>query len=451
MPEDVIKEPWEEIEGIVAAQDAESLDSYLQTLNPSEIARAISRLDEDIQAGVLTLLEPGDAADLIEELSDAQGADLLEDLPVEKAALIFDEMESDERVDLLQELDKEDAEAILARMDPKEAANARKLLKYAADTAGGIMITEFLAYDMNLKVADVLNDLRENVDVYTDLTVQYIYAINEKKALVGVIPLRNLILSKADKPLTSVMITNPLYVLVDTPLEEIEQVFDRYTFVGVPVTDIAGRLVGVVLRSDVEEALGEQAASALTSFSGIVGGDELRSMPVFSRAFRRMSVLGFNLVLSAIAASVILHFEPTIGQVTALAFFIPIIGNMSGCSGNQAVGVSIRELALGLVKPEDWRRVLYKELQVGLINGILLGSFLSVVGLLLHKGPLIGLVAGSALAFNSVFALCLGGLVPLVLHRFRIDPALAAPPLVTSFSDMCGFLIFLSAATWLLL
>jgi magnesium transporter len=247
------------------------------------------------------------------------------------------------------------------------------------------------------------------------------------------------------------MIPNPLYVLVDSSLEELAQIFDRYTLVALPVTDNNGRLVGMALRSDVEEALGEIAATALSSFSGIVGGDEFRSMPVFPRALRRMSVLGFNLVLSALAASVILHFESTIGQLTALAFFIPIIGNMSGCSGNQAVGVSIRELALGLIKPEDWKRVLGKEIQVGLINGALLGVFLSLVALLLHKGPLIGLVAGAALALNSLIALCLGGLAPLVLRKFEIDPALAAPPIVTSLSDMCGFLIFLTVATWLLM
>ena len=336
-------------------------------------------------------------------------------------------------------------------MDPKEAANARKLLKYAADTAGGIMITEFLAYKMDSKVSDVLRDLRENVEVYSDLTIQYIYVVNEKLSLVGVIPLRNLILSKADKDLTSVMITNPLYVLVDTPLEELEQIFDRYTFVGLPVTDGAGRLVGVVLRSDLEEALGERAASALTSFSGIVGGDELRSMSVFVRSFRRMSWLSFNLVLSIIAASVIIHFETTIDTLVALAFFIPVIGNMSGCSGNQAVGVSIRELALGLTRPEDWHRVFLKELQVGLINGMLLGILLTIVAVLLNKGAYVGLVAGAALALNTLVALSLGGLVPLVLRKFDIDPALSAPPIVTTLADMCGFLIFLSAATWLLM
>ena len=137
--------------------------------------------------------------------------------------------------------------------------------------------------------------------------------------------------------------------------------------------------------------------------------------------------------------------------MTALAFFIPIIGNMSGCSGNQAVGVSIRELALGIIRPEDWKRVLMKEMQVGVINGAMLGIFLSVIALLLDKGPVMGLVAGAALAFNSLFALCLGGLVPLILRTFGVDPALAAPPIVTSLSDMCGFLIFLSVATWLLI
>ncbi|HOD48452.1 MAG TPA: magnesium transporter [Candidatus Hydrogenedentes bacterium] len=451
MPDEIMKEPWEEIEDIVAAQDAEYLDDYLQKLNPAEVARAISRLDEETQAGVLTLLEPEDAADLIEELPEIQGADIIEDLPVEKAALIVDEMESDVRADLLQELHEDDAEAILAQMDPQEAANARRLLAYEADTAGGIMITEFLAYDMNTTIAEVLEDLHKHVEAYSDLNIQYIYVVNEKYSLVGVIPLRNLILSKPDKDLVNVMITNPLYVLVDTSLDELEQIFDRYPFIGIPVTDKEGRLVGVAQQSDVEEALGEIAADALNSFSGIIGGDELRSMPVLPRAVRRMSVLSFNLVLSAIAASVILHFETTIGQMTTLAFFIPIIGNMSGCSGNQAVGVSIRELALGITRPEDWKRVLLKEVQVGLINGVLLGIFLSAVALLLHKGPIIGLVAGGALAFNSVFALCIGGVVPLMLRTLGIDPALAAPPILTSLTDMCGFLIFLSLATWLLI
>jgi magnesium transporter len=182
-----------------------------------------------------------------------------------------------------------------------------------------------------------------------------------------------------------------------------------------------------------------------------VGGDELRSMSVFVRSFRRMSWLSFNLVLSIIAASVIIHFETTIDTLVALAFFIPVIGNMSGCSGNQAVGVSIRELALGLTRPEDWHRVFLKELQVGLINGMLLGILLTIVAVLLNKGAYVGLVAGAALALNTLVALSLGGLVPLVLRKFDIDPALSAPPIVTTLADMCGFLIFLSAATWLLM
>ena len=157
------------------------------------------------------------------------------------------------------------------------------------------------------------------------------------------------------------------------------------------------------------------------------------------------------MVLSIIAASVIIHFETTIDTLVALAFFIPVIGNMSGCSGNQAVGVSIRELALGLTRPEDWHRVFLKELQVGLINGMLLGILLTIVAVLLNKGAYVGLVAGAALALNTLVALSLGGLVPLVLRKFDIDPALSAPPIVTTLADMCGFLIFLSAATWLLM
>ena len=459
MPCEILKEPWLHIEAILEQGGAEELGAYLDSLSPSDVARAISRLDDDGRASVLTMLGPEDAADLIEELTDAQGADILEDLPAIRAAAIVDAMESDERADVLAELDDEDAEAILAQMDPEEAADARKLLTYPADTAGGIMVTEFLAFTMHHRVADVLKDLRENAEEYQDLGVQYVYVVNERNTLVGVIRLRDIVLSPSDAPLTSVMIPNPLYLLVDTPLDEAEDMFDKYTFHWIPVCDEQGHLVGVVTRSGVEEAWGERADKALAQFSGIVGGDELRSMSLLERSFRRMSWLSVNLVLSVVAASVILHFEGAIKQLTALAFFIPIIGNMSGCSGNQAVGVSIRELALGIVRPEDGWRVFVKEAQVGVLNGLLLGLLVTIVGSLVGAftdevgivgGAYIGLVAGGALALNTIVALSLGGLIPLVLRRLDVDPALSAPPIVTTVSDLCGFLIFLSLATWFL-
>jgi len=270
---------WEEIEEITARRDADALSLYLDTLTPADIARAISRLDGKTQAAVLTLLEPEDAADLLEGLSDAQGADILEDLPVSQAAAIVDEMESDERADVLAELDTDDVEAILRQMDPEEAAEARQLLSYPSDTAGGIMITEFLSYPMSATVSDVIAALRKNAEEYADYSVHYAYVVSRANHLVGVLPLKDLLLSPGESAVTALMIPNPVYAMVNTPLDELEQIFDRYTFFALPVIEESGSLVGVITRGGAEEAFGEQADKALMRFSGIVGGDELRTMP----------------------------------------------------------------------------------------------------------------------------------------------------------------------------
>lgn len=449
MPESV-RTPWEQIEELLRQKNAERLREYLETLSSGEVARALSRLDDENKTAILTLLGPEPAAALIEALSDTLGADLIEDLAPEEAAAIIDEMESDHRADVLGELGAENAEAILERMHPEEALEIRQLLTYPEETAGGIMVTEFLAYPIHLRVSDVLDDMRKNAERYSDYSVQYAYVLSESGTLVGVIRLQDLILSKSETPLTSVMIPNPLYVYVDTSLDELNQFFDRYAFVGVPVTDHEGHLVGVVRRGDAEEAYSERAEETLMRFGGIIGGEEFRSMSVTSRSSRRLAWLVVNMLLSLTAASVILRFHGTIEAAESavfLVFFLPVVANLSGCSGNQAVAVSIRELALGLIQPEDFLLVLWKEIQVGLFTGFLLGGALGAVAYLLGGNAFLSLVIGGALALNTLVALSIGALVPLFLKHFKLDPALAAPLVLTTITDMCGFLLLLGLAT----
>jgi len=450
MSEEMRQESWERLETLVEAGDAKRLEDYLSTLSSADIARAISRLDEDDRAGLLTLLEPEDAADLIEELSDVQGADLIEDLPAHRAAAIVDEMESDHRVDILGELDDEDVEAILRAMDPEEAKDARQLLTYEEDSAGGIMVTDFLLYRETMTVAEVLEDLRRNAEEYADYTVLYLYVENAKGVLIGVVPMRDLVLKPGGAALRSIMIVNPISVATDTSLDEVEQLFDRYGFVGVPVTDRYGRIAGVVRRADAEQAHGERTERTFMRLSGIVGGDELRSMPMVSRTFRRMAWLGLNLILSVLAATVIFLFEDVIEQVVVLAVMIPIICNMSGCSGNQSVAVSIRELALGLIKPRDFLLVLTKEAQVAAVNGVVLGGLLALLAFAVKGNPYLGLVVGAALALNTILSATLGGVIPLFLRRLNIDPALAAAPILMTVVDMCGFFLILGFAALVL-
>ena len=170
-------------------------------------------------------------------------------------------------------------------------------------------------------------------------------------------------------------------------------------------------------------------------------------MPLRRRIGKRLSWLGLNVFLNIMAASVIALYQDTISSAVILAVFLPIISDMSGCSGNQAVAVSIRELSLGLVRPFEIGRVFLKELMVGVINGVILGALLTLVAFVWKGNPYLGLVVGVALALNTALSACLGGLLPLVLRRMKVDPALASGPILTTVTDMCGFFFVLSFAT----
>jgi magnesium transporter len=208
--------------------------------------------------------------------------------------------------------------------------------------------------------------------------------------------------------------------------------------------------VGIVRRAAVQEALADRADDAYLKTQGIVGGEELRTMPLFTRSRRRLSWLSVNIVLNIIAASVIALHQDTLEAVIALAVFLPIISDMSGCSGNQAVAVSMRELTLGVIRPTELVRTVVAEALLGLINGLALGMLIGLVAFFWKGNAWLGLVVGGALMLNTIVAVCIGGSVPLILKRLKVDPALAAGPILTTITDMCGFFIVLSFASMML-
>jgi magnesium transporter len=438
---------WDILTELIRAADAKRLEAFLESLSPSETARAVSRLRAEERVQLLHLLSPAEGADLSEELPDAQAVELLGEMVPSEAAAIVEEMPSAERADVLGDLKTSASEAILGKMDPQEAAEARQLLAYPPDTAGGLMITEYLEFPESSRVGDVVGNLRELSETYADYQVQYVYIVSLDGKLIGVLRLRDLLLAPGHASVASVMIKKPLSIRADASLYELTQFFREHAFVGGPVIDQQDRLVGVVRRAAMEAAAGEVASQSFLKVSGIVGGEELRSMPFRRRSIRRLSWLSVNILLNIIAASVIALYQETLSAAIALAVFLPIISDMSGCSGNQAVAVSLRELTLGLVRPQELFRVFSKEVSVGLVNGCVLGLLLSGVTLLWKGNPYLGLVAGGALAINTTLAVALGGLLPLILQRLKIDPAIASGPILTTVTDMCGFFFVLSFAS----
>jgi len=440
----------EDLKVLIAEKDKVGVRAFFKQSSPAEMSRAISALDKPIKLSLFELLGPEISAEIIATVFDMGQTRIMGEMPADKATPILEEMTPDIQTRVIRTLGEKKAESILQDVKPARAEEIRHLALYPENTAGGLMITEFLSYPAHLLVKDVLDDLRAYGESYSDYDIQYAYVVSEEGRLVGVLRLRDLLMSQRNKTLTEIMVKDPLKVQVDTTLQELRTFFQQNAFMGVPVTDKEGTLVGIVRSTTVREALNKRTNQLFLKFAGIVGGEEFRNMPLFRRSSRRLSWLSINIVLNIVAASIIALYQDTLEKAIVLAVFLPIISDMSGCSGNQAVAVSIRELTLGLVRPREIGRVLSKEASIGIINGVVLGCLLGGAALLWKGNPYLGLVVGASLAANTLVAVSFGGLVPLILRAMKTDPALASGPLLTTITDMCGFFFVLSFASFLL-
>ena len=307
------------------------------------------------------------------------------------------------------------------------------------------MVAGAFSFPDTATVGAVLRDIVDDDGDYERYRGQHPYIVDAKEHPVGVVSLRGLLTAKRSAKLTSIMV-NPLTVNVSATLDELQDLFDEYDFLGLPVVESDGRLVGVVSRSAVNAAALERSEDESLKRQGIVG-DELRAMPTWLRSRRRLAWLSANIVLNIIAASVISAYEETLAAVIALAVFLPMVSDMSGCSGNQAVGVT------------HARTVAWRHPAEGCVPGLAQGSDRrrhqrAVAGhsdrarrLGLEGQPLAGPGDRAALAINTVIAVSIGGVVPLLLKRLGQDPAVASGPLLTTITDMAGFFLVLSLAS----
>jgi magnesium transporter len=441
----------ERLQGLLEAEqvDPASLAELLWSLDARETARVVTGLRTEQQAELLQRLSPEAAVEVLDTLPEVTVVEAVEELPADVAAAIVRELPSDDQADLIGAMDEAAAAAVLAELDDDEAERIAELAAYPEDSAGGLMATEVVALRDIATVQSTLGRLRAGATKLRDLDVQYAYVVAKGRRLVGVLRLRDLLLADEGSRLSEIMIADPLSIPAEMPLEELMAFFDDNSFMGVPVVDSEGRLIGAVSRRAVDEAAEDQVASDYRNAMGVVA-EELRSMPVLRRARMRLAWLVAKIFLNILAASVIAAYYDTLTAVVALSVFLPIISDMSGCSGNQAVAVSMRELSLGLLRPDEWLRVWIKESSVGVLNGLVLGGILGVMAAIYSGNVWLGVVVGSALAVNTLIAVLLGGVIPLVLKSFKIDPALAAGPLLTTVTDMGGFFATLSLATLLL-
>jgi magnesium transporter len=444
---DISREPWKEIEDALDRGDTQQIRTIIESRSNAELTQAVGRLHYQARQRLALSLPPRDMVKFLHKADPLVSAPLLALMKPENAALAVAGVREDIRQSVLKNLPDGDSRIIMASLSPAERKAIQRRLSYLTNSAGALMTSHFVSHSIDATVGDVIDKLRKNAEEYADYEVQYVYVLGENEKLEGVLRLRDLLFKDARNPVREAMIAEPAQCHPEASLEEMIAFFEERAFFAVPVVDGQSVMLGIVSRKIVLRAATVRANNTMMKLHGIIGGEEYRSMPLGTRSLRRLSWLTVNIFLNLLAAGVIVLFEDTLLRVISLAAFLPIISDMSGNAGNQAVAVSLRELTLRLIRPAEFGYVLLKESALGLINGLALGLLLGIMALIWKGNLWLGLVAGGALAINTIVAVCAGGILPLALRRLKVDPALVASPVLTTVTDVSGFLFTLGFAT----
>ena len=423
-----------------------NLLNLLQKQHPADLAQVFAELTDKDREAVFSLLAERNgrlAMEALSEMGPEPGAPLLATRPAEEIARLAQEIPSDDAAALIDHLPEDLSAAVLDLMRPRESGVVEGLLEYAEQTAGRIMNPQVFALNEDMTVGEAIAELQAARDVEM---VFYLYVVDDRRHLVGVVSLRRLLLVSPETPLKRIMTGDLISVRVETDQEEVARQVASYNLLAIPVVDEENKLVGVITVDDVIDVIADEATEDIYRLAG-VSGDERAFTPARESLQKRLPWLGINLVTAFLAAAVVALFEDTIARITALAVFMPIVAGMGGNAATQTLTVIVRGIALGEVSWGNARKALLKEMAVGLGNGVLLGMVAASAAWVLRGNPALGLVLGGAMIINLFVAATAGTLVPLGLRAANVDPALASSVFITTVTDVFGFLSFLGLAT----
>jgi magnesium transporter len=417
------------------------LDRVIDKTQPADLAQLFPRLSEresKFLAKVLSLdLER--AAEVISFLDEEYAAELLPRLEIDDLVGVFTELSPDDAADLLPLLPEELSQQILDRMKEDEAADVEELLHYDPKSAGGIMNTDFFSLNRDVSSREAIVALQEAEDAEM---VFYIYCVNEEGHLVGTLSLRDLLTHPPDTPLRAIMNPDVIKVTPDMEQETVARLVARYDLLAIPVVDEFNKLLGIVTVDDVIDVVRDEATEDFLKMVG-AGDEEVLEASVLRSAWMRAPWMALAAVGGVIGATLISRFENDITQVALLAAFIPVVMAMGGNVGIQSATIMVRGLATGRVLIRGQWRVLARELRTGILlalgGGLLVG--LAALGLG-WSTPALGLVVGLSILCNMCSAALLGSLIPLMFKRLNVDPAVATGPIMTTFMDVVGILVY---------
>ena len=383
---------------------------------------------------------------MLQYLGEEVRVELLRDLPTEELVELIEDLDTDDLADLLQELPEQVTSRVLAGLDAQNRERLEQVMNYPEDTAGGLMNTDVITVRPEITFSVVQRYLRRLGDI--PKTTDNLLVVNRKNQFVGVLPLTRVLISDPGTSVREAMITDVEAIPATQDAHEVAKLFERLDLVTAPVVDENGMLVGRITIDDVVDVIMEEAEHSLMGMAGL-DEDEDTFGSVWHTVRRRALWLGINLLTALAASAVISLFEDTLEKVVALAVLMPIVASMGGIAGSQTLTLVIRAMALGQVQAGNTRYLLTKELAVGALNGLLWALVIGATAALWFDDPSLGVIIGCAMILNLVVAAGAGALIPMVMKRMGIDPALAGSVVLTTVTDIVGFMAFLGLATLL--
>lgn len=438
------EELLENISAALAEGDITLVESLIEPLHPADVADLIEHLKPEERKLFLEITRHVIEPETISHLEESLREEVVEQMRPEELAEVVSELDSDDAVDLLEDLDEATQQEVLGRVPAEERAVLEDSLAYPEDSAGRLMQRELVAIPEHWTVGQTIDHLRATKDLPDDFYDLFITDAGHKP--IGSVPLSRAIRSPRTTRLADIMETELRLIPADMDQEAAAYLFKQYALVSAPVVNEGGRLIGVITVDDVVHVIEDEAEEDLLNIVGV--GDTDFNDPAHLTAFRRVRWLVVTLVNTLIASMVISRFEGTIGQYPALAVLMPITAAMGGNAGVQVITVTVRALATKDITPtSNLRRIIGKELLVGLMNACVFAAILGTLGALWFGHVQLGFVLAGAMIFNMVWAGFAGTMIPLVMDRLGFDPATGAGPFLTTTTDCLGFFSFLGLAT----
>lgn len=431
---------------LLVEENIESFREHFLALHPYDQAQFYEEVGPDIRQIIYRYLSPKEMADIFEaiELDDDEYEGFLNEMDTSYGAAMLSFMYTDDAVDVLNELDNEQRESYLEMMDSETVEEINELLGYAEYTAGAIMTTEYVSILETSTARSAMAVLRKEAP--TAETIYYIFIVNDRHELTGVLSLRDLIIAGEDTLIKEIMSERVVSVRVTDDQEDVARLMKDYNFLAIPVIDEYRELQGIITVDDIIDVIDEEAEDDYSKLAGISDMDDADSGPIKAAA-KRLPWLIILLFLGMVTANLMGLFEDTLDKVALLATFIPLISGTSGNSGTQALAVAIRGLATGDIGGKSKFKLIMRELCTGLVMGLVSGAIVVGIIYIWKQELIIGLLVAAAICCSIIVATLAGSFIPLIMHKLGIDPAVASGPFITTLNDVTSIVIYLGLAT----